>query len=51
LKRIFDKLNLYKKIKQNLKEKRLMDEVTMLIETQNEVDELARRSRLENIHM
>jgi hypothetical protein len=28
-----------------------MDEVTMLIETQNEVDELARRSRLENIHM
>jgi len=46
-----EKLNLYKKIKQNLKEKRLMDEVTLLIESQNEVDELARRSRLENIHM
>lgn len=48
---LWEKINLYKKIKQNLKEKRLIDEVTLLIESQNEVDELARKSRLENIHM
>jgi hypothetical protein len=45
-----DKLNLYKKIKNKLKEKRLIDEVTLLIDSQNEVDELSKKSRLESMH-
>jgi hypothetical protein len=47
---IFDKLNLYKKIKNKLKEKRLIDEVTLLIDSQNEVDELSKKSKLESMH-
>lgn len=48
---LLEKLNLYKKIKLKLKEKRLVDEVTLLIESQNEVDEMAKKSRLEHMHM
>jgi len=48
--RIMDKLNLYKKIKNKLKEKRLIDEVVLLIDSQNEVDELLKKSKLENMH-
>ncbi len=50
-KNISEKLNLYKKIKLKLKEKRLVDEVTLLIESQSEVDELSKKSRLESMHM
>lgn len=50
-KKISERLNFYKKVKQKLREKRLLDEVTMLIESQNEVDEMAKKIRLENMHM
>ncbi|NDK08049.1 SpoIIE family protein phosphatase, partial [Candidatus Gracilibacteria bacterium] len=50
-KKISERLNFYKKVKQKLREKRLLDEVTMLIESQNEVDEMAKKTRLENMHM
>lgn len=46
-----EKMNLYNRIKLKLKEKKLVDEVTLLIESQNEVDEMAKKSRLENMHM
>lgn len=50
-KKILEKLNIYKKFNQKLKERKLLDEVTMLIESQNEVDEMAKKTRLENMHM
>ncbi len=46
----FSKINLYKRIKNKLKEKQLIDEVTLLIDTQNEVDELSKKSKLESMH-
>ncbi len=51
LEKLIDKFNLYKKLKIKLKEKNLIDEITFLIESQNEINELSKRNKLENMHM
>ncbi len=48
---LFEKFNIYKKVQAKLKEKKLLDEVTMLIESQKEIDEIAKKRKLENIHV
>lgn len=50
-KSLIDKVNVYKKVKTKLKEKKLLDEVTLLIESQKEIDEVAKKRKLENIHV
>jgi len=48
---LFNKINVYKNIKNKLREKKLLDEVNLLLETQSEVNELTKRSKIENMHM
>ncbi|MDD3303108.1 MAG: PP2C family protein-serine/threonine phosphatase [Candidatus Gracilibacteria bacterium] len=48
---LFNKVNVYKNIKNKLREKKLLDEVNLLLETQNEVSELTKKSKIENMHM
>lgn len=50
-KNIINKLNIYKKIQSKLREKKLIDEVTMLIESENEINEATKKKRLENMHI
>ena len=48
--RISDKLNLYKAIKKKLKNKKLLDEISLLIEEDSKVKNEIASQKLENIH-
>ncbi len=50
IEKIRDKLNFYKKIKEKLKRKKLLDEVKMLIEEENNIKQDIAKKKLENIH-
>jgi hypothetical protein len=42
---------LYKKIRKILDDKKILDEVTLLIESENEISEAAKKKKLENMHV
>jgi hypothetical protein len=44
------KLNFYKTLKENIKRKRLLDEINLLIEEESRVNEEIAEKKLENIH-
>lgn len=48
---LVEKFNIYKIINKKLEEKKLLDEVTILIESESEINEATKRKRLENIHV
>lgn len=50
-KTISNKFNLYRKVKKKLYEKKLIDEVNLLIDTEKEVNEIAKKSRVESMHL
>jgi len=45
-----NKLNFYKNLKENIKRKRLLDEINLLIEEESRVNEEIAEKKLENIH-
>lgn len=51
IKSLINKFSLYRKVKKRLYERKLIDEVNLLIDTQKEVDEISKKSRVESMHL